>query len=64
MIFKEEDLSKLAAMVDLNDSVILNYLLILKHMILPPEEAKKVHIFSCYIFDKLLYNVGKMDVSL
>ena len=51
-------------MVDLNDSVILNYLLILKHMILPPEEAKKVHIFSSYIFDKLLYNVGKMDASL
>ncbi len=39
---------------DLNDTIILNYLQIMKTFMLPKATSESVYIFSTYLIDKLL----------
>ena len=43
--------------IDLNDTIIYNFLQIFKIFILPPESSKNVYIFNTYFINKLLKNM-------
>ena len=58
---KNEDLEKLKPDIDLNDTILDNYLKIIRLRILPPEIEQKTYIFSSFWMGKLCKDIIKEE---